>query len=150
MKYYQGTFTPKNKEKYKGSLPVIYRSSWEFAFMKLLDEHPNVEIWGSESVVVPYVYTDDGKMHRYFIDFIVKFNNGSKYMFEIKPKNKTTKPELPKSGRKTKRYLTSLAEYVQNEAKWTAAKAYAEKNDYVFKVLTEDTLKQQFGLRLIT
>ena len=41
-RFAKGKFIPKNKEKYVGTKMPTYRSSWEQAFMRLCDEHPNV------------------------------------------------------------------------------------------------------------
>ena len=42
-KFAKGKFNPKFPEKYIGLKTPTYRSSWEQAFMRLCDEHPNVE-----------------------------------------------------------------------------------------------------------
>ncbi len=41
-RFARGKFAFKNKEKYVGLKTPTYRSSWEHAFMRLCDEHPNV------------------------------------------------------------------------------------------------------------
>ena len=52
-RFARGKFTPKNQEKYIGLKTPTYRSSWEQAFMRLCDEHPNVAKWASESIKIP-------------------------------------------------------------------------------------------------
>ena len=42
-KFAQGRFEMKNVDKYVGKKTPLARSSWEFIFMKMLDEHPGVE-----------------------------------------------------------------------------------------------------------
>ena len=54
-KYAQGRYNIKFQEKYIGRKAPLYRSSWEFAFMKFCDENPNVAKWASEAVKIPYV-----------------------------------------------------------------------------------------------
>ena len=49
-RFARGKFYPKNTEKYVGLKTPTYRSSWEHAFMRLCDEHPNVYKWASESM----------------------------------------------------------------------------------------------------
>ena len=41
-KFAQGRYTLKNPTKYLGNKTPLYRSSWEFAFMKFCDESPSV------------------------------------------------------------------------------------------------------------
>ena len=66
--YKQGIFRAFNTKKYKGSTPIVYRSSLELTVFRWLDNNPNIVSWGSESVVIPYISPTDSKMHRYFVD----------------------------------------------------------------------------------
>lgn len=143
MKYYQGRFKPKNPKKYLGDpTNIIYRSGWELKFMRFCDNHPNVIQWGSEEVVIPYISPIDGKVHRYFTDFIVKQLNtmGKKetLIIEVKPKAQTRPPE--KKSRVTKRYLTEVKTWGVNQAKWKAANEFCKDRDWKFKIVTEDDL----------
>lgn len=143
MKYYQGRFKPKNPKKYLGDpTNIIYRSGWELKFMRFCDSHPNVIQWGSEEVVIPYISPIDGKVHRYFTDFIVKQLNtmGKKetLIIEVKPKAQTRPPE--KKSRVTKRYLTEVKTWGVNQAKWKAANEFCKDRDWKFKIVTEDDL----------
>ena len=54
QKSYKGFYKLKNPNKYNGSHPIIFRSSWEYSVMKWLDENLNILKWGSETVIVPY------------------------------------------------------------------------------------------------
>ena len=47
MKFAQGAFKLKNPEKYVGNGTPRYRSSWEFAVMKMCDENPGIQQWAS-------------------------------------------------------------------------------------------------------
>ena len=70
---YKGKYRPSNPKKYKGNpSQVIYRSLWERKFMVYCDSNDNILEWGSETVIIPYVSPWDGKVHRYFPDFIIK------------------------------------------------------------------------------
>ena len=143
MKYYQGRFKPKNPKKYLGDpTNIIYRSGWELKFMRFCDSHPNVIQWGSEEVVIPYVSPIDGKVHRYFTDFIVKQLNtmGKKetLIIEVKPKAQTRPPE--KKSRVTKRYLTEVKTWGVNQAKWKAANEFCKDRGWKFRIITEDDL----------
>lgn len=147
-RFHKGKFTPKNPTKYIGTLPIIYRSLWELAVMKFFDESVDVVKWGSESIVIPYVFEKDNKVHRYFVDFNYVDRNGRKYIIEIKPKKQLSKPIPPKrkTSKSEYKYLIEEAEYTKNCNKWTAADKWAKERGVTFKVWTEDTLK---NLRLM-
>ena len=71
--YHQGKFKPINPTKYLGDpTNIIYRSSWERQCMIYFDNNPNIIQWGSEEVVIPYRSPLDKRVHRYFVDFVVK------------------------------------------------------------------------------
>ena len=93
---YQGRYTVSFPKKYKGDPNnVIYRSSWEYKFMKWCDLTPSIQEWGSEEIIIPYISPVDGKKHRYFPDFYVKINN-QKYLVEVKPLKQTKEPKTQK------------------------------------------------------
>ncbi len=142
-KTYKGRFSPKNPQKYKGDpTNIIYRSSWELAVFIKLDSHPDVLLWSSEEVIVPYTNPFDQKLHRYFPDVIVKKKEKDGtvkvYMIEVKPHRECVPPKTP--TKKTRKYLTEVYTYSVNQAKWDAAKKYCERRGWVFQVLTEKEL----------
>jgi hypothetical protein len=147
-KYDQGQFHPRRVEKYKGKLPIIYRSSWEKKFCSFCDNTPQVIAWGSESVVIRY--NDPSRKntsHRYFIDFnmTVKTKDGSlqKFIVEVKPFKETQKPVLS-ARRKPATMKRELETYIRNQAKWKAATEWAkQKGGTKFIVITEKDLFQQ-------
>jgi hypothetical protein len=144
MKYKQGIFIPNHPEKYKGSTPIIMRSSYEFRFARWADNNPAVISWGSETIIIPYQNPMTGRLHRYFVDFNItlKIKDGTfkKYLIEIKPHNQTLPP---KPGRNTKSLLRRQAEYVKNQCKWKSAQEWCNKKSYEFCVLTEKHLFQK-------
>jgi|TARA_R110002167_G_scaffold330060_1_gene536734 hypothetical protein len=138
-----GKYKVRNKEKYVGNLQECeHRSRWELIYMKYLDSNPNVIEWGSETVVIPYYHPIDKRTRRYFVDFYVKVASRSgmvkKYIIEIKPHSQCFPPKKPK--RQTVSYKNKIKAYVMNQAKWKAAKRYADKRDWEFVVLTEKEL----------
>jgi hypothetical protein len=146
---YQGRFKPKNPSKYLGdSANIIYRSSWELKLMAYLDVHPNVVRWGSEEIVIPYRSPIDGRIHRYFPDFYVEQINMNgkkeKILIEVKPKHQTLEPDsknkLTPKGMISKRYLSEVATYGVNRAKWKAAEEYCKDLGWKFQLLTENEL----------
>lgn len=145
MAYYQGRFSPKNTSKYKGDpTNIIARSSWEYRVFQWCDENPQVVEWASEEVVIPYVCATDKMFHRYFIDLYIKFNNGEKYIVEIKPYVQT---QEPRPRRVTKSYIEEVYQYGKNFSKWSAAKKFAENNGYKFQIWTENEL-QKLGIKV--
>ena len=140
-KYKQGIYRPKFPEKYKGSLPIYYRSQWECKACGFFDHNPAVISWGSESVVIPYPNPLTGRVSRYFVDFDVvmkdKQGNIKKLLVEVKPYVQTLPPVQTKN---TKSLMKRQAEYIKNQAKWKSAREYADKRGYTFTLITEKQL----------
>jgi hypothetical protein len=144
---YRGKYRVQDPSKYDGDYRnVTYRSLWERQVFRWADENPNVKRWNSEEIIVPYRCKTDNKMHRYFVDLKIIFNNGQTYMIEIKPEKETKEPR-PRS-KKTKGYVTEVMTYVKNLSKWEAATEYAKDRGYIFEIWTEKTLKS-LGIKLL-
>ena len=127
---------------------IICRSSWERKFCRYCDTQPNVLKWASEEFSIPYVSPKDGKVHRYYPDFLIEFRDVSgkvkKQIIEVKPKRQTKPPE--RKSRVTKSYLYEAATYEINMAKWKAAIEFAKDNGIEFRIITEDELGiKQYG-----
>lgn len=124
---------------------IIYRSSWECRVMTWLDQNPNILSWASEEIQIPYLSPVDSRWHRYFPDFLVRMRTKDgqlkTMMLEVKPKKQTVAPAAQK--RITKKYITEVATYGVNQAKWSAAEEYCLDRGWEFKVITEEHL----GLR---
>ena len=146
-KFIQGIFTPSNLQKYKGSLPIIYRSSLELKAFRNMDSNDNIISWGSESVVVPYHYPFNNTIRRYFVDIVALLKNPStgalkKLLIEIKPHRQTLPPQ-PSKNKSQKTSIYETQQYIINQCKWNAAKEWAAKKGYTFLILTE---KNYFGI----
>ena len=143
-KFAQGRFEMKNPGKYVGKKTPLARSSWEFVFMRMLDEHPGVESWASESIQIPYRDPLTGKYTIYVPDFFVvyKDKNGKKHaeVVEVKPSNHTILEKVGKS-----RY--NQEQYVKNMAKWEAANAWCKQQQIRFRVVNEDGIFHQGSAR---
>lgn len=139
--YKQGNYHPVNKEKYKGTLPVIYRSSWELKLFIWLDRNSSCISWGSESTIIRYVF--NGAVHRYYLDAtaVMKDKNGGvkKYYIEIKP-YRQTQPPIESTRKKAKTLIYEKIEWAKNQAKWKRAKEFAKKQNAEFVILTEKDL----------
>lgn len=135
---YSGKYKVKNMSKYYGDPDkVTYRSSWEKACFIWCDNNPGIKEWSSEEVVVPYKWEIDKRMHRYFVDLKIVFNDGKTLLIEIKPEKETAPPKRPD---KSKRYIGEAMTYVKNMNKWEAANDYAKDRGWEFQIWTEETL----------
>jgi hypothetical protein len=145
---YKGKFQPRNPQKYLGDPSnIIYRSRWELKFMGWLDSHPGVLQWGSEELIIPYRSPIDGRVHRYFPDFIIKKKTQDgkidTVVVEIKP-HAQTKPPTVQTGKPNKRYINEVATWGINSSKWEAATAYCKDRGWKFEILTEIELGIRF------
>jgi hypothetical protein len=146
MKTNKGYFKPRNPAKYRGNPSnIIYRSGWELKLMLWLDGKSDVINWGSEEVVIPYRSPIDGRLHRYFVDFIVTTINkeGIKEttLIEVKPAAQT-KPPVLKEGTnpRNRKYISEVMTWGVNEAKWKAATEYCKDRGWKFQIFTEKEL----------
>lgn len=143
----KGFFKPRNPKKYRGDpTKIVYRSSWELKFMGYLDAHSDVVEWASEEFSIPYRSPIDGRVHRYFPDFLVKKVNadGTKetVVVEIKPFKQTKPPEVRK--KQTKQYLQEVYTWGVNSAKWDAAREFCKDKKWKFMIMTEHELGIKF------
>lgn len=139
-KFAQGRFTPKNPDKYVGKKLPHARSSWEFVFMRMLDQHPGVESWASESIQIPYKDPLTGKYTIYVPDFFVVYKDktGKKKaeLVEVKPSTQTLREKVGNS-----RY--NQEQYIKNLAKWEAATAWCKQQGIKFRVVNENDIFHQ-------
>ena len=113
--------------------------------MVYLDNTPSVLKWSSEEIVVPYVSPLDGRVHRYFPDFYMKYKDKDamivETLIEIKPLKHTKPPDpkrkLTKTGRTSKKYLREVNTYIINEAKWKQAVKFCEERGWNWRIVTE-------------
>jgi len=135
-KFASGKYDIKNTSKFVGGKAPTYRSSWELAFMRMCDSHPNITKWASENVKIPYRSPIDGKYHNYVPDFMVQYTDkdGVQHveLVEIKPSNQTTLENARSQGQKIQTHL--------NAAKWTAAQEWCSRKGIRFKVINEDQI----------
>lgn len=139
----QGRFSPKNPDKYKGSVDnIVYRSSWELSFCRFLDNNPNILEWNSEEISIPYIKPTDGRVHRYFPDYWIQYQNKSgqvvQELIEIKPESQTRQPTT--RGKKKKQQIYESIAYAINMSKWSAATQFCNKYGMKFRLVTENEL----------
>lgn len=143
QKYYVKLLNEAHRKKYVGDYNnIILRSSWERDFFDKLIKNPNVLKVSSEEVIIPYFFSVDKKMHRYYPDFWfeLKKSDGSiqKYLVEVKPYAQTQRP-IKKSNRKQSeiKYRKEVFTYLKNLAKWESAINYSINKNWKFIFLTE-------------
>ena len=134
--YNQGIFDPAHPDKYIGTYPIMFRSSWELTMMNLCDQHPNVLQWASESIKIQYQDPETGKMRTYIPDFFMIYidASGARHgeIVEIKPMAQCFL-ELAKT--KPQRKIVE-----NNIAKWKAAKEWCRHQGLRFRIMTQEQL----------
>jgi len=143
-KFAQGRYVVKNPAKYVGTKSPLARSSWETVFMRMLDEHPSVAQWASESIKIPYKDPLTGKYSIYVPDFFIVYNdkNGKQHaeVIEVKPKNQTLREKVGKSR-------FNQEQYIKNMAKWEAAAAWCKQKRVRFRIVSEEEIFHQGAKR---
>jgi hypothetical protein len=143
-KFAQGRFEMKNPGKYVGTKTPLARSSWEFVFMRMLDEHQGVEKWASESIQIPYRDPLTGKYTIYVPDFFITYvdKNGAKHaeVVEVKPASQTLLANVGKS-------VYNQQQYIKNMAKWEAATKWCKQQGIKFRVVNEEHIFHQGSKR---
>jgi hypothetical protein len=137
-KFAQGFYQIKNLQKYVGKGLPRYRSGWEHAFMRFLDNNEHVMQWASESISIPYRNPLTGKQSMYVPDFLITYRNRDNTLqaelVEIKPKKQSI---IESKSSQRDRAVVAI-----NYAKWDAATKWARRNGLKFRVITEDDLFQ--------
>ena len=141
-KFKKGIYRPLYNQKFLGKQYPQYRSSWELHFFKWCDHNLNVLEWTSECVIIPYTSPIDSRTHKYYVDntLVLKEDHRKvKYLIEIKPYKQTQRPTMV-GRKKQSTLLHEQATYDINQAKWKAAKQWADEHGYKFLILTEREL----------
>jgi|LakMenE01Jun11ns_1017448.scaffolds.fasta_scaffold9638453_2 hypothetical protein len=130
----QGRFIPRNPQKYFGNAAqIFFRSSWELTVMKFFDSSISVTRWNSEEVAIPYISPKDGRVHRYYPDFMFEMINTNqeveRWIVEVKP--------LKEASAEHAKSAYDRVALMVNEAKWIAAERFCQVNGMKFKVITE-------------
>jgi len=140
--YKQGYYKLTHPEKYRGDISKVrFMSSWELNTHKFLDNNPNVLRWSSEEIAIPYIKPTDGKIHKYYPDYWVMYQNKNgeviEEIWEVKPSSQVTPS---RRGKRPKQQLLESVTHAINLAKWRSAQLYCQKHGYTFRILTEKQL----------
>jgi len=123
---------PKKKKRRRGykrglhTSPVAgeckFRSSWEEKFMIYLDADVSVKSWSYEKTAIEYMSNKKTmKIRKYYPDFFVEYQDGSKKVIEIKQKRKLLEATVKKKA--------------------AAAVSWCASNGATYVILTELELK---------
>lgn len=146
--YKSSIYVPLYPEKYIGDVHnIISRSSWEFRFCRYCDQNEKIVKWSSEAVQVPYYNPLDKKDHIYNVDFYAKIQNVddsfTEWIIEVKPESQHQKP-AQLVGNVTEQKLISynrkMQIWITNQAKFKAAKEWADKRGWRFGIIDENFL----------
>ena len=142
---YKGKYKPNNPSKYRGNAQnITYRSLWERKFMTYCDQSDAVLEWGSEEVIIPYKSPWDGRIHRYFPDFLIQTSKGWT-LIEVKPQVQSKPPKKlvveNLTLKKKRRYANAVQTWLVNEAKWKAAQKVCDVKGWKFQIMTEKHLQ---------
>jgi len=137
------TYTPINKNKYKGKGLIQCRSKWEHDFCRFCDYNENVIAWASEPLQIPYFDVITNKKRQYFPDFLIKVINKDgdpvTWLVEVKPYKEINQPK-PRKTKNKERLLQEKKTWYTNLSKWKAASVYCKKKGWNFKLITEKEL----------
>lgn len=137
-KYVQGEFTPQNPGKYVGTYPIIARSSWEFAVMRMADQHQAIIQWASEPIKIPYYNPVKQKQSVYIPDFLFVYEDrqGRRHaeLIEVKPASQSKLNENAD--------LHTRLQVAVNAHKWDAANKWCKRNGLKFRIITETEIFQ--------
>lgn len=137
----QGYYDVRKSSKYYGEIPVIYRSGLEFKFMTWCEHSPRVKRWTSEPTGINYTCPETGRQRKYYIDFIVEFVSGERFLVEVKPYSQMKDAEMFSKEAKRRQQLPRIdksnATAAKNDAKWKYAKKWAQQRDMKFTIITE-------------
>lgn len=131
--YKSCVINPKSCKKYADACknePIICRSGLEQQFVLYCESNPKILKWASEPIKIPYYSRLDKKQCNYYPDYILENQKGNKVIVEVKPYNQTIKPDASDT-------LWLKEQWIKNNDKWNAAKAFAEKNNMKFIIVTE-------------
>lgn len=101
--------------------------------MQMLDTHPNIIHWASESIRIPYINPFTNKPTIYIPDFFVvyddKDNTRRAEIIEVKPRKEMLLAEA--------RSQRDKAAVALNAFKWKAATEWAKAHSMTFRVMSE-------------
>lgn len=117
-----------NLHDFGGTVAVLkFRSKLEETIIRFIDKNKTIVSWGYEAVIIKYEF--QGKTHDYWVDLIIKFQDGKVELWEIKPFEIASETvEHPSDDMKL--------EFLKNRAKWKSAREWCATQGYTFRILS--------------
>lgn len=150
-RYKQGYFDVSASTKYADKTkPCIYRSSYEFLFMKWCERTSYVIKWISEPFELEYPCLETGRVRHYNVDFVVDVDKPEKWLIEVKPLKEVN--DANHFGRIIKTitdpanklaYVKANKIAAKNYSKWVYANKYCKERGYRFIIVTEKWLNKK-------
>lgn len=155
-KTYKGWYKLENPEKFvppgdrymksfnESAQAIHHKSGLEQKSFLYCDKNPNIKYWSVEPFPIHYLKPTTGKIHRYYIDLFIEYEDGRKFLVEVKSSHETKPPKEPKkkTAKGLVRYQRAMNTWLVNSAKWEAAKAFCEERKMTFAMLTEVQLNK--------
>ncbi len=116
ISFAEGNFISKKN----GGASMHYRSGWELKVYKILEEMHEVMNYRVEPFSIPYFF--EGKERNYIPDLLVNFVDGTRKLFEIKPRNQLGVEQI--------------------KAKKLAAEQYCLARGISYEMITEITIEK--------
>lgn len=126
----------------EAKIKLNYKSSLELKCLRYCDMNKFVKNYALEPFAIKYLKPTTGKLHRYFIDFFIEFQNAQKFLVEIKSYSETIEPKKPskQTQKAILNYQKALETFAINSAKWTACRQFCSEKGLKFIILTEREL----------
>lgn len=128
----------------------IYRSSYEFLFMKWCENNDAVVAWSSEPYSITYFDISSSRNREYFIDFSFVDTSKRVFIVEVKDSKDVKKVHVFRKhlstiedSLKRKSFAKANSTEAKNLSKWVAAKEYAKKHGYHFVIADEVFLRKK-------
>lgn len=120
-----------------------YKSSWEEAVFKVMDNNPNVVRWGYEIVKIAYMKpmaNNTFARRNYYPDIYVEYYDQDgkfiKEVVEIKPLKQTK----PSRARRPEVKLYENYTHMVNLSKWEQAEKWCRARGIKFSIMTEKSI----------
>lgn len=88
----------------KNKTEIMYRSSFEYYYMQILENDKDVIAYVSEPLAIKYI-DSDGMSRLYFPDILILYKDGGTELVEVKPKEMTKAQNVRRKAHAAKLFL---------------------------------------------
>jgi len=89
----------------KNNKALLYRSTYEFGYFYIIEHDQDVVSYAVEPFSIEYTSPIDNKTHRYIPDILIRYENDTIKLIEIKPKAQLTNPLVEAKAQAAKQYI---------------------------------------------